>query len=83
MAIIKDNRDLDTTIVTLFGSILAVLIVGGLFWLHAKGAGNDGFLSAEMVMSIIQLPATFIAYSLGKKSGQTDQSQANASNKGE
>lgn len=80
MAIIKDNRDLDTTIVTFFGSLLAVLIIGGLFWLHSKSA-EKSLLSPEIVMAIIQLPATFIAYSLGKKASQTETNGNGGTNK--
>ena len=71
MAIIKDNRDLDTTIVTFAGSVLAGAVTGGLFWLHAKSPDNS-LLSPEIVMALLQLPATFIAYSLGKKASQTE-----------
>lgn len=71
MPIIKDNRDLDTTITTFAGSLLAGAVTGGLFWLHAQNPAAS-LLSPEIVMALLQLPATFIAYSLGKKAGTSE-----------
>lgn len=68
MGVIKTNRDLDTTIVTIGAVILGILIVVGLFFIHFRSK-DDSLLSPEIVMAIIAMPGLWLSYTVGKKTG--------------
>lgn len=69
MSVISSNKELDSTLLILGGVILSLCVVIGLFYIHIRD-GNDDLLSPEILMSIIQLPATLVAYGIGKRSGE-------------
>lgn len=71
MSIIKDNKDLDTTIMSITALLLGLIVPVGLMILHIRSPENT-LLSPEICMALIQLPATFAAYALGKQRGQTE-----------
>lgn len=68
MAIIKDNRDLDTTIMAFTAMFLSIIVTIGLMILHIRNPENS-LLSPEIVMALIQSPAIFASHALGKQKG--------------
>ena len=70
MAIIRDNRDLDTTLMAVTAMLLSFIVTIGLIILHIRSPENS-LLSPEIVMALIQAPAIFASYAVGKQKGQT------------
>lgn len=70
MGIIKDNKDLDTTLMAITAMLLSFIVAIGLIVLHIRNPENS-LLSPEIVMALIQSPAVFASYALGKQRGQT------------
>ena len=70
--VIKDNRDLDTTLMAITAMILSFIVTIGLFILHVVSDSEKSLLSPEIVMALIQLPGLFCSYALGKKAGQSE-----------
>ena len=71
MAIIKDNKDLDTTLMALTAFLLGIIVTVGLMVLHVMNPENS-LLSPEICMALIQSPGLFASYALGKQKGQTE-----------
>ena len=71
--VIKDNRDLDTTLMAITAMVLSFIVTIGLFVIHVIGKEEKSLLSPEIVMALIQLPGLFASYALGKKAGQAEQ----------
>lgn len=71
MGLIKDNRDLDTTLMAIAALILGVIVPIGLFILHFL-TPERSLLSPEIVMALIGLPGIFASYALGKKVAQIE-----------
>ena len=71
--IIQNNRELDTTLLTLTGGFIAILVVVGCFVMHYLNPENS-LLSPEIMMALIMLPSTLISYAMGKQKGM-DQTQ--------
>ena len=69
--IIKNNAELDSTLLVIFGSILAFIVVVGIFVIHILNP-TDTLLSPEIVMALIMLPSTIISFAMGKKSGRAE-----------
>lgn len=69
--IIKNNQELDSTLLVIFGSILAFTVVIGIFALHFVSP-EDTLLSPEILMALIMLPSTIISFAMGKKSGRAE-----------
>ena len=71
MGIIKDNKDLDTTLMAVTALLLSLIVMIGLMVLHIRNPENS-LLSPEIVMALIQMPGLFASYALGKKAAQND-----------
>lgn len=69
--IIKNNTELDSTLLVIFGSILAFVVVTGIFAIHILNP-EDTLLSPEILMALIMLPSTLISFAMGKKSGMRE-----------
>lgn len=69
--IIKNNAELDSTLLVLFGSVLAFLVVAGIFTIHILNP-EDTLLSPEILMALIMMPSTLISFAMGKKSGRAE-----------
>ena len=69
--VIKNNSELDTTLLVMGGLIIAALVVCGTFALHFVSPANT-LLSPEILMALIMLPSTIISFAMGKKSGRTE-----------
>ena len=68
MALIKDNKDLDTTLMSVTAMLLSIIVTIGLMILHIRNPENS-LLSPEIVMALIQAPTVFASYALGKQKG--------------
>lgn len=64
------NTEVDTTILVVGGLILAHIVVIGLLVLHIQSDDETELLSPEMLMAILNLPISIIAYGVGKRSGE-------------
>ena len=71
MSVIKDNKDLDTTLMALTALLLGLVVPIGLMILHIRNPENS-LLSPEIIMAMIQMPGLFASYALGKKAAQTE-----------
>lgn len=69
--IIKNNAELDSTLLVIFGSILSFIVVLGIFTIHILSPA-DSLLSPEILMALIMLPSTIISFAMGKKSGRAE-----------
>ena len=69
--IIKNNAELDTTLLVIFGSILAFIVVVGIFAIHILNP-TDTLLSPEILMALIAMPGAIISFAMGKKSGRAE-----------
>lgn len=66
--IIKNNAELDSTLLVILGGVLAFVVVIGIFAIHIINP-TDTLLSPEILMALIMLPSTLISFAMGKKSG--------------
>ena len=69
--IIKNNAELDSTLLIIGGWIIAVLVVAGIFALHFVRP-QDTLLSPEILMALIAMPTAIISFAMGKKSGRAE-----------
>jgi len=69
--VIKTNAELDSTLLVIFGSVLAFLVVVGIFTIHILSP-TDSLLSPEILMALIMLPSTLISFAMGKRLGRTE-----------
>lgn len=69
MAVIKNNRELDSTILIIGGLVLALVIIVGIFWIHLAKP-TDTLITTEMLMFMLGIPTTIISYGAGKKAGE-------------
>ena len=84
--IIKNNAELDSTLLVMGGLFIAILVVVCIFSLHFKDTTNT-LLSPEILMALIMMPSTLISFAMGKKSGRAEAMATNGttpgSNKGD
>ena len=69
--IIKNNAELDSTLLVMGGLFIAILVVVCIFALHFKDTTNT-LLSPEILMALIMMPSTLISFAMGKKSGRAE-----------
>ena len=70
MAWIKNNKEFDTTVLNVGGLIIALVVVVLLFVSHWKQKEGEPLLREAIIMAIITLPQTIIAYAVGHKNGK-------------
>ena len=66
------SKEADNTYLILGGIALAVVVIIGLFVLHAMNA-EKSLLSPEIVMAIVGIPAAMFSYAMGKRSGEQNE----------
>ena len=69
--IIKNNAELDSTLLVFGGLVIALVVVCLTFALHFVSPANT-LLSPEILMALIMLPTTIISFAMGKKSGRAE-----------
>ena len=69
--IIRNNSELDSTLLIIGGWFIAVLVVVGIFTIHIMNP-EGSLLSPEILMALIMLPGTLISFAMGKKSGRAE-----------
>ena len=65
------SKEADNTYLILGGITLGVLIVVGLFTLHAMSPAET-MLSPEIIMAIVGIPAVMFSYAMGKRQGESN-----------
>lgn len=70
--VFQNNKDLDSTLTTGGGIIIAMQIITFLFVAHMmKNESGESLLTQGIVMALINIPQTMFAYALGKKNGES------------